>query len=248
MNNSHDAMAAQRLARVLVTHDDPLACAACEQALDAYVEAQFAGRLQFDDWSVISAHLDTCIRCSEVYALCYELRLAESLGPVPALIPTFALDFLAPAETSAVPVATSLRDLLREAVTTSGERLRVQLSQTLLALVPPPTAPLGGLRSAGEQIPVYELVVEDEGPFERVRLIVYPQSNQPEQRSLHIQVEMSGRSWPDLADMAVRLDTDGERQESVTDAWGEVVFDHVPVDAVPGLAVEIDAGARPTTT
>ena len=42
MNNSHDSIAARRLAQVLITHDDPVACAEYEEALDAYVEAQLA--------------------------------------------------------------------------------------------------------------------------------------------------------------------------------------------------------------
>lgn len=246
MNNSHDAMAAQRLAQVLVTHDDPLACDACEQALDMYVEAQLAGHIDTNDWSTVAAHLDACVRCSETYALLYELRLAEARGPVPASIPSFALDFLPVVKPSVVTAGISLREALRDAVTTNSQRLRIRLSLALLALVPPPASPLGALRSAGEQIPLYELILENEGPFERVRLIVHPQSDQPEQRSLHIQVEMHGRSWPDLGDLPVRIDTNSGRRESLTDAWGEVVFDHVAAEVIPELAIEVDA--TPITT
>jgi hypothetical protein len=233
---------------VLITHDDPLACAACEEALDAYVEAQIAGQSYAAYRPDVAAHLDACVSCSEAYAILYDLRLAEQRGHEPASIPGFDMSFLPAASPVREQAATSLRMLLAEAVERTGERLRLQLSHALVTLLPPPAAQLGALRGELEDAALLELSLEGEGPFERLRLIVYPQAGEPKERSVRIQVEISGRSWPDLADLPVRLDMVRASREQTTDAWGEVVFDHVPADAIPNLAVEIDAGATPTTT
>src|SRR3954454_6371386 len=126
MNRLDEASrAARRLAQVLVTHDDPDACAACQEALDDYIGAQLAAQDYAGQVPAVAAHLDACVDCAEEYALLYELRVAETHGPVPATIPQFNLDFL-PAPTPQQP-HTSLGTMLAAAVQRTGERLRVQL-------------------------------------------------------------------------------------------------------------------------
>ncbi len=121
--------------------------------------------------------------------------------------------------------------------------MRLTLSRSLLNLLPPPSAgPALAFRS-GEGAPLLELALDEPGAeVEQMQLSAYAESEGSEQCVVRIQLALRDHAWPDLAGVRVTLVAGDERRQAATDAWGEAVFAAVPVAALLGLQVEVDAG------
>ena len=237
---------ARRLAEALLAQSDDAACTACLDTLEQYVEAQLAGEGPAARWPEVAGHLDACVACAESYALLYAARLATPAAP--ADLPAPDLSFLqASAAGPLAPAALRnqrrlerLHKTLAAAVSRAGVQLRLKLSQPLLSLLPPPAGPALAFRSdAGAAL--FELALDDpDGAVERLTVSAYGAVG--ERCVVRVQVALRGRAWPDLAGVPVVLSAGDERRTAATDAWGEAVFEDLPVSALPGLVVEVDGG------
>jgi hypothetical protein len=87
---------ARRLVEALVEEPGTQACEACLDGLEAYVDAQLAGRDYAALQPVVARHLDQCVTCAEAYALIYEARLAEAAPLQLEHIPDPDVGFLEP--------------------------------------------------------------------------------------------------------------------------------------------------------
>jgi hypothetical protein len=248
----------RRLAEALIEPTDEAACVACLNALEPYVDTQLAGGDYQMIWPAVARHLDSCVLCAESYARIYEIRLLGDTLPVPPAIPEPDLGFLQ--RTSPAPlieqqstlgdVATRLGEALASAVERSGERLRLRLSSALLELLPPPLATAPAMRSAtSEGTLLVDLTLpEPSAAVERFRFSVHARQGAPDRSIVRVEIALRGREWPDLADVPITLDVDGDRHEHSTDAWGEAIFEDVPTAAVPRLQIEVDTEAVPPTS
>lgn len=213
------------------------ACEACLQKLDAYIEAQLAGEAYLDQYPDVALHLDACVECAGAYARLYELALAEARDalPKPASVPDPDLSFLA---TDSVRLA----DRLREAVTRTGDALRLELSAGLLALLTP-SEPATALRSAADTR--YGEVLLDLDPTEvddfdvPLTITAYRDAERPRMCLVEVAVEPAGEGWPNLAGRSVTLTVGDTVQTSETDAWGVAAFENIPVDLLGQLAIDV---------
>ena len=239
MDHHHQKEAqARRLAQIIVASQDDIACVACLDQLEAYVNAQLAGDNYLALFPAVVQHLDSCVDCAESYALLYEVRLAENTAPLPAVAaePEYMLS-----------AATRLREALRQAVEHTGMRIRLTLTQTLLDALPTIQTPAPTLRAGtSSNAPSIDLDLDDRAsPVSRLRLTMHPVTGATESYSVRVQVALYDRAWPDLADIAVTLQYGGTQRHALTDPWGEAVFDDVPATALVGLQLEVDAGTAP---
>jgi hypothetical protein len=241
---------AHRLAQALLAPVDEADCMACLDALEEYITDQLAGADYASRWPAVARHLDSCVACAESYALLYETRLASHCLPQPARIPVADLSFLLAG--AAGPLAPDalradrparLRAAIGTAVKHSGARMWLTLSRVLLNLLPPPsTSPALAFRG-GESAPLLELTLDEPGAkVERLQLSAYAELDAPERCTVRIQLTLHDRAWPDLAGVRVTLVAGDDQRQATTDAWGETVFADVPVAALLGLQVEVDAG------
>jgi hypothetical protein len=238
---------ARRLAEALLTQPDDAACTACLDSLEAYVEAQLAGDDHVARWPAVATHLDACVACAESYALLYAARLAAPTAP--ARLPTPDLSFLqasaagplAPAALRAQRRTTRLREAVASAVMRAGAQLRLTLSRPLLDLLPPPAGPALAFRSSAGPA-LFELALDQRGDaIERLILSAYADDQAAERCIVRVQVALHEREWPDLAGVPVVVHAGDERRTATTDAWGEAVFEDVPITALPELVVEVDS-------
>jgi hypothetical protein len=227
---------AHELARVLLAAPDQAACDACLDNLEAYVDAQLEGREYTRELAETAAHLDSCVSCSQLYAVLYTTRLEELQGalPIPPATPVPDLSFLRPAPTLAELLARSLEQV--------GGRLRLTLGQALLDLLQAaPSQPGLAFRDdAGD--PLFTLELPAPAPsVERLTLAAYLEADAPGVCLVQVQVELPGRTWPALANVPVRISARGTEQRALTDPWGEASFEQVPLLALPGMVVEVEA-------
>jgi hypothetical protein len=251
VDHTHKHNQARRLAQALLAPVGEAACTACLDTLEEYITDQLAGADYVSRWPAAAQHLDSCVACAESYALLYEVRLASRAAPQPARVPAADLSFLQagaagpllPDDLRAARRAWRLRAALGAAVERTGARLRLTLSRSLLNLLPPPSAgPALAFRS-GEGAPLLELALDEPGAeVEQMQLSAYAESEGSEQCVVRIQLALRDHAWPDLAGVRVTLVAGDERRQAATDAWGEAVFAAVPVAALLGLQVEVDAG------
>jgi len=245
--DKHDQ--ARRLAQALLAPLDEAACTACLDALEEYITDQLAGADYTARWPAVAQHLDSCVACAESYTLLYETRLASHSMLQPARIPVADLSFLLPATSG--PLAPGalradrparLRAAIGTAVERSGARMRLTLSRALLNLLPPPSAGPALAFRGGEGAPLIELTLDEPGAeVERLQLSAYAEAEAPEHCTVRIQLALHDRAWPDLAGARITLAAGDDRRQATTDAWGEAVFAGVPVKALLGLQVEVDA-------
>ncbi len=242
MNHDHQKdPPARRLAQIIVASHDDTACTACLDQLEAYVSAQLAGENYLALFPAVAQHLDSCVLCAESYALLYEARLAESSAALPAV---------AAAAQPVRSAAMGLQELLRQVVDRTGTGLRLRLTQALLDALPAAQLPAPALRNGTpSSTPSIDLALDDpEAAVTRLHLRVHPAKDTPERCTVRVQADVHGRTWPDLADVLVLLRYDGTQRQSLTDPWGEAVFDDVPTAALPNLQLEINAGTLPPTS
>jgi hypothetical protein len=240
---------ARRLAEALLAQPDDAACTACLDMLEEFVTAQLAGDDHIARWPEVAGHLDACVACAESYGQLYAARLAAPAAP--AALPAPDLSFLqasaagplAPAALRDARRMARLREALTTAVTRAGAQLRLTLSQPLLALLPPPTSPALTFRS-GADTALFELALDEPGSaIEGFTLSAYIGEQATERCIVRVRVALRGREWPDLAGTPVVLQAGDERRAATTDAWGEAIFEDLPVTSMPDLVVEVDGGA-----
>jgi hypothetical protein len=236
-HNAEQQARAERLAQLLITAPDEPACATCLDALEAYVDAQLAGKAYQEHMPQVAQHLDSCVACAESYALLYQARLLEGKLPTPARIPAPNLSFL--------PAAADVRlsAALGQAVERIGARLRLVFSQSLLDLLPPPAAPAMALRGEAADALIDLAITQPDATISELRLTIYRTEEASDQYDLRIQVALLGREWPDLGGIAVSLTVGHELRRAPTDAWGEVVFTALPAAALPSIQIQVDADA-----
>ncbi len=242
-----------RLIRALRSKPDDEACQACLSQLDEYIAAQLAGEDYAARFANVAAHLDACLDCAGAYARLYELELADATNrlPQPDQLPDPDLGFLRHAV--AEPFSPTMRqDLLKpadlaeqlqNAIRRTGERLTLQLSNDLLALLrPSPTALLtrapADTERYGEQLLNLEpaMVPDLDIP---ITVTAYRDAHQPEMCLVEAVVEPAGRSWPDLGGIRVTLLLAGEKRQATTDAWGVASFEGVRINKLAEMTFEV---------
>ncbi|MEM8535356.1 MAG: hypothetical protein AAGF95_31265 [Chloroflexota bacterium] len=238
----------QQLVQVLTTAIDEQNCQIYLDTLEDYISLQLAGEDYQTQLPAVAMHLDSCVSCAEAYALLYEARVAET--PQPVSIPTPDLSFLP--TTSADSAGTSLQELLQGSLERVGTTLRFLFSQQLLdTLTNTPSAePTLAFREQTEPPSLIDLVVEKPSRgVASIQITAYANTQDVTMCTLRVQVALTGRDWPDLADVSVRVLIDNEQHQTKTDPWGEALFEQIPIDRLPHLQVEVDPGdTTPTTT
>lgn len=219
------------LARAVLGARGDEGCAACLDGLEVYVTAQLAGEPYAGRFPAVAAHLDACVACAEVYAQLYEALADARAAPALARIPEPDLSFL--------PRPADPRESLARAVERVGAGLRLTLSSLLLDLFAPGPAAAPALRGEGPGLLLDLAVEEPAGSITALRVQALAADDAPGRCALRVQVELAGREWPDLAGAAVALELGGERREARTDAWGEVVFEGLRRDELPGARLEV---------
>lgn len=211
--------------------------------LDAYIAAQLAGEDYLARYADIALHLDRCETCADSYARLYELEvaLAGDTLLVPQAIPAPDLSFLSRPSAQS---ANSLLELLADAVCTTTNTIRLQLTADLLALLQPhQTAPLtrSSLDDARYGEVLYELQPEQlSTSIMPIKLTAYRDSLHPEQCLLEVIVMPPGVSWPNLAGYSVTLQQDDDHMTHTTDAWGVAAFPEIPIARLSGVALHIE--------
>jgi hypothetical protein len=224
---------ARRLADVLLAPHDDVACERCLDSLEEYCAAQLRGEDATRLMPVIASHLDSCVACSEAYALVYESLLGEASIPEPSLIPRPDLSFL-PARQS--PQG-SFQDVLSAALEQTGSRLRLTFSQLLLDLLPP--MPALALRTADTATPFMELsFTAVVAPIESLQIVAIPAAGE-EHCDLLIRIGLVDRVWPDLDGIAIVLHHSGQTLRATTDAWGEVRFSSIERAMLASMRIEV---------
>lgn len=223
------------LARALLGARGDEDCAACLDRLEAYVTAQIAGEPYAERFPAVAGHLDSCVACAEVYAQLYEVLAGAPAMPAPARIPEPDLSFL--------PRRADPRASLAQAIERLGTGLRLTLSSLLLDLFAPGPAAAPALRGEGPGLLLDLAVEETGGAIAGLRLQARPAAGDPDHCDLRVQVELSGREWPDLAGASVAIELGGERREARTDAWGEAAFEGLRRDELPGARLEVSPPA-----
>jgi hypothetical protein len=257
MNDRYNTSnSARRLAETIVEQPGAQVCAQCLDALEAYVEAQLAGRDYAALQPEVARHLDQCVACAEAYALIYEARLAEVALPAQARIPAPDVGFLEPSVVGRITPdqlrarrTPDLRDLVRRSIAQLGATLRVTFSHTLLdALSATPQTPTLAYREQPQQAPLYDIVIDNPTPdVEQLQMTVHPDLQSTDRCTLRVRVALPGRDWPDLAGIAVLARLSGVKHHATTDPWGEAIISDLPLADLPELHVEVIA-APPTST
>ncbi len=215
-----------QLIRTLQTAPSDAACETCFRALESYIAAQLAEQDYLALFPDIARHLDVCPACAGAYARLYELELAEQNGtlPAPASLPAPDLKFLRPT--------------LLTAFQQTAERLTLQFSAALLPLLQP--LPALATRAPSEDRyhrPILQLDPA-RAPGLPLTVTAYEDASQPEMCLLEVVVEPPGQSWPDLGGSAVTLGT-GRTFEGVTDDWGVVSFEGIPVSELATMIITV---------
>lgn len=221
--------------------EDPLTCAECEALLPDYVQAQQIGCGEEARWQPVAAHLASCPHCAAAQAD-LEALLGLAFGErIMTRVQTPAPDLAFLRPTSAPPPAPRpwrLDEL---------GRLIVELTDALLeAVQAPPRQPayaLAGLKSDAPgtlftlPIPVPEADLDVTIQAARARAA-------PDRCTLYVQVDIPSRGgWPHLAGTEVTLvQPEGDPLQEWTDAYGEAVFEGVPVEKLGGLVIEVMPG------
>jgi hypothetical protein len=211
--------------------------------LEAYIAAQLDGEEYLTRYADIALHLDRCENCADSYARLYELELALAANalPVPQSIPAPDLSFLS---TPKAQSANSLLDLLKDALTTTANTIRLQLTEGILALLQP-QQPESLTRSSIDDARYGEVLYElqpEQLPAATLplRLTAYRDTLHPELCLLEVSVIPPGVHWPNLAGYTVTLQFGDDRVTQTTDAWGVVAFSEVPIARFSEVALEVD--------
>jgi hypothetical protein len=240
----------EQLAKALLAPNDPTSCSACLDHLEEYVTAQLNGEPYRTIAPEVTRHLDSCVACSESYALLYDTLLAGESVPQPQHIPVPDLSFLvanasgpiSPAELRAQRKQ-RFQHALSAAIEAGAQRLRVRLSQALLDLLAaqPTATPSLAFRN-DEQPPLYQMTVQNPSPtVSELQFAAYASPNQELDCMVRVLLALPDRAWPDLEGIPVRLLLPEGQRQANTDAWGEATFANIPRAVLPELQIEVEA-------
>lgn len=245
----NDSPMLDRLAKVLLQQPDPAACSACLDALPAYVAAQQAGDTVRERYPAVAAHLDSCNACSADYARLYEAPLVPDQD-VPAAIPVPDFGFLEPNAGAAISpaqlrerrAATILQAELRAMTVLLPHGLQLTLTPALLAAQPRGSAVAMRAGDVEEQ-PFVDLRLDrPEHMVSQLWVRAYADPDASDRCTIRVTVGLAGRAWPQLAGVRVQLNAATDRQQLLTDVWGDAVFDYLPRTILPALQIVVDAG------
>lgn len=209
-------------------------CAACQDQLAAFVDAELAGQPAGRRFPAVALHLEQCPACQQAYQELSALLALERAGelatpPAPA---SFDFSYL-PSRPAAAPAQSKpwrLDALGRLVIEFSAELLRSLQGPALQPALLKSDAPVG-LR--------YELAnaVDDLA----VRIEAEPQRRDPQRLTVEVEVEIPSRGgWPQLAGSVVVLRRGDELlDQQETDPFGKAVFEDVPAAYLPQLVFEI---------
>ena len=244
-NSLGDANARNHLLLDLLRSEPPVEseCQAILPRIEAYVAAQLSGDDYLVRYADIAFHLDRCEMCADAYARRYELELAliADALPTPRVIPAPDLGFLAqPAAQS----ANRLLDLLADALHTTANTLRLQLTADLLALLQP-HQPAFLTRASADDARYGELLYELQpeqlpATIIPIRLIAFRDTLHPEQCLLEVTVIPPGVNWPHLGGYTVTLQLGQDCLMQTTDAWGVAAFVDIPLVRLSEVALLIE--------
>jgi hypothetical protein len=238
------------LIRALSTdEEDPLTCTECEALLPDYVQAEQNGSGNEARWQPVAVHLASCPACTvaraELVSL-LDLTFGEASQP-PAPTPAPDLAFLRPALKEPAdldePAAQSKPAAPPWRLDDLG-RMIVELTDELLgALLPParqPACALAGLKSAAPGT-LFRLPIQAPDAGLNVTIQAETARAAPDRCTLTVSVDIPSRGgWPHLAGTEVTLCQAGrEPDQEWTDAYGEALFENVPVAKLSGLVIEV---------
>ncbi|MEM7115659.1 MAG: hypothetical protein AAF614_24670 [Chloroflexota bacterium] len=219
------------LVAALSTPCDEATYQQCLSQLPDYIAAQLAGEDVVKLFPETAVLLDACPACAAAYAHLYELDLAIANDqlPEPARQGKPNLGFL-----KTDPLLSRLRDAIVQTV----DKLSLQLTRDLVALLTP--SPMATVRRAPQNEQRYsdkilrldEKTVAMELP---ILLEAYQDNEAPENCLVEVTI------FPDdmVGKHVVRLLL-GEHTETATASWGGVVsFENIPIELLPKLKIEV---------
>jgi len=223
-----------------------LTCDACQARLFDYVSTQIGGedpRARFAD---VALHLDRCERCAEVYAALFEAETLAIAGALPMPQDPPALDVALlddPGPTrSAGDVAALVGRAIRRAAGSLVLRLDPDLLRAMGSTLSSPA--LQPVRSHAHGRRYNQLLQRLEpSPEWPHQLSIWRDNDHPDRVLVSVKLHVPGRAWPDLEGLTVALAFDDGRHTVLTDAWGEAVFEDVPLSALAALEVTLDQAA-----
>ncbi len=219
--------------------EDPLPtpqCAACQAQIAAFVDAELAGEDAAARFPDAAGHMSGCETCRQAHRELVELLALDAAGRLVAP-PATSFDF------GYLPVPRSLPEPLASRPWRLDDlgRLIIQFSSDLLQALQPPALQPGYLKD-GRPAPL-ELAVTGQVDDLEVRIGAEPAPSHPDQYDVEVEVDVPSRGgWPHLSGIKVALRRgDGEVMAAgETDAFGKIVFDHIPADDLRVLRFEID--------
>ena len=245
MSSEDNRKGLERLIQALQAKPDDEACRTCLSQLGDYISAQLAGEDYTGRFPDVALHLDSCPDCAGAYARLYELELADITDqlPLPDQLSVPELNFLSPNVTSSTSSQARLAEQVRNAIHRTGESLTLRLSADLLSILRP--SPMSGATRVPSDRERYSQVILSLEAAQipdldwPIALTAYQDALEPNLCLVEIVVEPAGQSWPDLGGRMVVLTLAGEEHEAVTDAWGIVSFEGVPVDGLVDASVVV---------
>ncbi len=229
----------EKLRQLLKEEPDEVDCQQCLHQLDDYIVAQLAGKQYLDQFEKTAVHLDACIACAEAYARLYELAIADvaNMLPQPDSIPKPDLSFLGHNE------AIHLSHQIAASVKRVGEKLVLSLSADLVKLLRPlPNTALATRANESDRFGEIIILLKPEQTNDLefpLTVTVYQDRQRDGYCLIEVLVQLSGKSWPDIAGYQVIIQGVGETQTQTTDAWGIAVFQDMPVEQLQNLKIEV---------
>lgn len=215
--------------------DTPLAddCAACQAGLPAYIDAELDGRPAAELFANAAGHLVTCTDCQQEYTALKHLLRLERQGQLeqPPVEGVFDFAYLPAAPTAPAALPWRLDDL---------GRLVIQFTADLLRSLQGPAWQPAYLKSG--RAPALDYRLTGEVADLNVHITAEPAPGDPQQLIVEVGVDIPSRGgWPNLAGnlVTLRRSTGDVIEVQETDAFGKVVFEHVPAAELPYLAVEV---------
>ena len=214
-------------------------CRACQDLLSAYVDAELNGSDAASAFPTVHEHLAGCTTCGPIYAELKALLALEQSEELvmPPVAATFDFSYLPqPATMPESEPQPSGQPWRLDAL----GRLIIQFSADLLRTLQGPALQPSYLKGDASRPLTYALT----GALDDldVRINAEPARNDPSGYDVEVEVDLPSRGgWPNLAGSVVTLFVDeGEFDRQETDAFGKTLFEGVPADALPGVAIVVE--------
>lgn len=231
------------LRALTTTEEDTLTCQECEDLLPEYLHAETIGQATGVRWRPVARHLDMCPHCSAEFADLFEmyaLAYGEAGGETPPSYPAVDLSFL---REKKVELPASQGDIRSHYLDELGH-LIIQFSAELINSWQPPAFATTGLKKTGTSSRIlYQYALKEEVEDREITIIAKEKRNDPAHCTVMVEVNIPGRTWPDLAETEVIL-KHGEQvlEAQLTDAFGQVIFEGVSIADLARLVFEITPG------